>query len=186
MGWVLGPATLCFSVCNWTNIFCSNRMQRNDKGLEITACMYSCGKLWTRCKKTKNFSCHFWSVRSKSRTLCMIPTHSSTKRWAEHPCQPSGLTPGLASSLIPFKGPAHSSLGSEQWNVLLVFCPLFCSVSPNKPFPEFLIWPLISFYWLNSVRILTGDNSIGIPGSLLERQNKVWRKGNSFALLVGM
>ena len=161
-------------------------MQINNKELKITACMYSCGKLWTRCKKIKTFSCHFWSVKSKSRALCMIPAHSSTKRWAEHPCQPSGLTPGLASSLIPFKGPAHSSLGSEQWNVLLVFCPLFCSIRPNKLFPEFFIWPLISFYWLNSARILTSNNSIGIPGSLLERQNKVWRKGNSFALLVGM
>ena len=40
MGWVLGPATLCFSVCNWTNIFCSNRMQRNNEGLEKPACTH--------------------------------------------------------------------------------------------------------------------------------------------------
>lgn len=108
MGWVLGPATLCFSVCNWTNISCSNKMQINNKGLKITACMYSCGKLWTRCKKTKNFSCHFWSVKSKSRALCMIPAHSSTKAVGRPPKPPFSAwstNPPLPSS--HFKEPPH-------------------------------------------------------------------------------
>ena len=51
----LGPGTLCCSTCTWTNTSLSNRMQRNYKGLKITACMCCWGKLPTiRFKKSKN------------------------------------------------------------------------------------------------------------------------------------
>ena len=59
-GWNLGPGTLCCSACIWTNIFSSNKIQRNYKGLKITVCMHSWGKLWTaRYKKTKKPNRHF-------------------------------------------------------------------------------------------------------------------------------
>ena len=50
-----GPGTHCRSACTWTNIFFSNKMQRNYKGLKVTAYMHSWGKLWTiRYDKIKN------------------------------------------------------------------------------------------------------------------------------------
>ena len=44
----LGPETLCCSACSWTNVSWSNKIQRNYKGLTITACMHSWAKLRTQ------------------------------------------------------------------------------------------------------------------------------------------
>ena len=46
-GWDLGLGTLYCSACTWTNVFSSNRIQRNNKGLKITAHMCNWGILWT-------------------------------------------------------------------------------------------------------------------------------------------
>ena len=54
-GWDLGLGILCFSACTWTKISCSNKIQRNYKGLKITACMCNWNKVWiVRYKETKN------------------------------------------------------------------------------------------------------------------------------------
>ena len=46
----LGPGTLCCSACTWTNISLGNKIQRNYKGLKITAYMCSWSEFWTRYK----------------------------------------------------------------------------------------------------------------------------------------
>ena len=52
--WNLGSGTVCCSAGTWTNVSSSNKIQRNYKGLKITACVCSWDKLWTiRYKKTK-------------------------------------------------------------------------------------------------------------------------------------
>ena len=53
--WDLGP----FAVVLAPEISLSNKIQRNYKGLKITACTSSWGKLQTKYKKTKNPSRHF-------------------------------------------------------------------------------------------------------------------------------
>ena len=45
----LGPETFCCSACSWTSVSCSNKIQRNYKGLTITACMHS----WTELRTQK-------------------------------------------------------------------------------------------------------------------------------------
>ena len=46
--------TLYCRASTWTNVSFSNRLQRNYKGIKITVCMQSWGKLWTiRYKKTQ-------------------------------------------------------------------------------------------------------------------------------------
>ena len=107
IGWDLGPGTLCCSACTRTKISSSNRIQRNYKGLKITAGMCSRGKSWTTRYKKAKPNCHFWGARSKSRTLCTIPAHSITRRWVDHLSRPSSLTHQSTPTLPPFKEPAH-------------------------------------------------------------------------------
>ena len=140
-GWDLGPGTLCCSACTWTNVSSSYKIQRNYKGLKITVCMCSWGKLCTtRYKKT---NCHFWGARNKSRGSgakaghCACPLHSAPpKGWADHLSHPSGWTPGptpIRNQLAPPQGV------SEQGKLLLVLPPLCCSRGPNKALPGFLV-----------------------------------------------
>ena len=77
----------------------------------------------------------------------MIPACGITRGWVDHLSHPSGPTPGPAPTLNSFEGPTHPLLDSKQGK-LLVFAPSSCSASPSKALPEFLICPLISFYWL--------------------------------------
>ena len=44
-GWDLGPRILHCSACTWTNISQNNKIQRNIKGLKITACMQQLGQI---------------------------------------------------------------------------------------------------------------------------------------------
>ena len=53
-GWDLGLGILCFSACTWTKISCSNKIQRNYKGLKITVCMLSWGNSGPKDTKTKS------------------------------------------------------------------------------------------------------------------------------------
>ena len=43
-----GPGALCCSAYTWTHVSSSNKIQRNYRGLKITACMCSWGKFWTK------------------------------------------------------------------------------------------------------------------------------------------
>ena len=63
-GWDLGPL---LQGLHLDTRLLQQQIQRNYKGLKITACMRSWGKLWTRYKKTKNPNCHVYRAQSKSR-----------------------------------------------------------------------------------------------------------------------
>ena len=84
----------------------------------------------------------------------MPPAHNTSRGWANHPSHASGPTPGHTPTLTPYKEPAHPLLGNEQGNLLLVFVPPCGSRGPNKALPEFLVWPLINFFWLRRPRSL--------------------------------
>ena len=67
--------------------------------------------------------------------------------------------PWTAPTLDSFEGPTHPLLESKQGKLLLVFAASFCSPSPSKALPEFLIWPLINCYWLQSPRTQVSNKS---------------------------
>ena len=99
----------CCNACTWTNISSSYKIQRNYKGLKITAYMHSWGKFWTKdIKRPKKPNCHFLmsheqkqGVGSKSRVLCMPSAHSTTKGWTNHLSHPSSATPWTHSYRCP-------------------------------------------------------------------------------------
>ena len=119
----LEPGTLCCNSCTWTNVSWRNKIQRNYKGLKVTLCMCSPGKLWTaRYKETKNFNCDFWRAGCKSRLLRMPAAHNTTKGVANHLSHPFRPTPGHLPTLT--QGGA-----SKQGKLLLVLTPCCCSTA---------------------------------------------------------
>ena len=147
----LGPGTHCCSACSWTNIFFSDKIQRNYKGLKITAYMHSWGKLWT---------ISFWRARSKTESKtkvseakagyceCLLQSTQWTG-WADHLSHPSCPNSGHSPTLTPWKQPACPLLGSKQGNCYLFSLTPCCS---NKALPEFLVWPLVNFCWLRKTK----------------------------------
>ena len=78
------PLLHCCNACTWKNVPQSNKIQRNYKGLKITACMYSWGKFWTKDIKKPQLPLlksreQKQGVRSKSRVLHMRPALNTTK-----------------------------------------------------------------------------------------------------------
>ena len=66
--------------CLYLDKFLLNRKNTNCKRLKITVYMHSWGKLWkTRHKKARNPAATSEVSRAKSRVLCMVPAHSTTK-----------------------------------------------------------------------------------------------------------
>ena len=108
--------------------------------------MHSWGKLWTiRYKKTENPTAASKLSGAKAG-YCAWFLHTTPPRgWANYLSHPSGPNP-------PSTHLRDQLSGSEQGNLLLVFAPSCCSLSPSKALPEFLIWPLVNFYWLKSSR----------------------------------
>ena len=81
------------------------------------------------------------------------PLHSPRpERWAKHESYLSSPTPGHTPTLPPCKEPAHSPSASEQTREGVVLAPSCGSRGPNKALPEFLLWPLVNFYWLGKAR----------------------------------
>ena len=63
----------------------------------------------------------------------------------------------------PIKGPVpHPSPGRYKGACYLFFPPLCCIMSPNETLPEFLVWPLISFYWLKNPRTLVDNKPLSL------------------------
>ena len=115
-GWYLGRGTLCCKACTWAYVSSSNTIQRNSKGLKITACMCNWGKLWTRrYKKTKKPNCSFWRAGSQGRVLHVAPAYNTTKgRPAKLNFWPKPWTP----TFTLYKEPAHpSSRSKETWGL---------------------------------------------------------------------
>ena len=148
------------SACTWTRLSSSNKRQRNYMRLKITGCMHSWGKFWTKdTKRPKNPSATFEGPRAKAGYFA-CPLHTTPpKWWANHPSHPSVPTPGHTPTLTPYKERARPRAGSKQGNLLFVLTPCCCSGVPSKALPEFLVWPLINFYWLRRPRALVGNNT---------------------------
>lgn len=109
-----------------------------------------------------NFSQNLTVVRQagrsweQSRILRMHPAHSTTKGVGKPPNLPSTTQPPDLH-LTPYKKPAHLTLTPREWaHEIVIFLPLYCSMSPNICLPEFLIWSHINFYWLGSPGTLDG------------------------------
>ena len=139
-GWDLGPGALCYRACIWTNISLSNKIQKNYKGLKITACMCSWGKLWTtRYQKDKQkTNCHFWKAGSKNTVseakagYCTCLLHwTPPKGWANHLSHPSSPTLGPAPTLTPRKEPAHHPLGEQARESVTCFCSPLLQQGPQ-------------------------------------------------------
>ena len=179
------PLLQCCNACTWTNVSLSNKIQRNHKGLKITACMCSWGKFWTaRYKETKKPNCHFWRARGKSRVLHTPPVHNTTDGVGKTPKPPSGPTPGHTPTLTPCKEPTcpppppPPQGPSKQENLLFVLTPLCCSRGPNTALTEFLVWSLINFCLLKSPRTLVGNKSIDILEYVYYKCPWIWSWGN--------
>ena len=156
----LGTGTLCCSACTWTNVSSSNKIQRNYKGLKITVCMCSWGKFWTSYKETKKPNCHFWRARKKSRVLRMPPAHNTTKGVGKTPKPPLWPDPWTHPYPHPISGtssPAPLREQASKETCYLFLLPPCCSRDSNKALPEFVVWPLISFYWLRRPRTLVSN-----------------------------
>ena len=135
----LGPVTLCCSACTWTNVSWSNKIQINYKGLKITVCMCSWGKLWTKYKKRPKSPTAALEEPGAKAGHCACPLHTAPpKAWADHLSHPSGPTPGHTPTLTPYKKQACPLL-SEQASKRT--CGLFLlppAAAPIKPCLNFL------------------------------------------------
>ena len=83
---------------------------------------------------------------------CTRPQHTMGKT-PKTPLQRNTLllSPHIRNQLAP------PQRASKQGNLLFVFALPCWSRDSNKALPEFLIWPLINFYWLRRPRILAGN-----------------------------
>ena len=102
----LGPGTLCRSACTWTNISSSNEIQRNYKGLKITVCMQSWGKLWTiRYKKTEKTQLPLLKSRKaaylEQKQKHIPPAFSTTQGVVKTPKPPLWPDPWTHPYLLP-------------------------------------------------------------------------------------
>ena len=109
-------------------------------------------------QKDQKPNCHFWGVGSKAGYWACTLHTAPPRGWGRPPKPPLRPDPGSVPTLTPFKAPACPPPTSEreQGHLLFVFAPMCYSTSPNKALPEFLIWPLINFYWLKSPRTQLG------------------------------
>ena len=104
--------------------------------------------------KRPQTNCHCWGAESKSRYWA----------WALYAVPPRGRADHLSHTSCPTQEPPlllprlrnHLSPPPPQGHLLLVLAPSGCSMSPSKALPEFLVWPLISFWWLKSPRTWVG------------------------------
>jgi len=121
----LGSGILCFSACTWTNVSLSNKIQRNHKGLKITACMNSWGKIWTeRYRKTeKKPTATGCQEQKQSTVLALLYRYTPPpERWANHLRHPSGPTPAHTLTLTPCKELAQSAPWGTSKGTINSFC----------------------------------------------------------------
>ena len=133
----------CSSAYSWTNVSLSNKIQTNYKGLKITACVYSWGKLLTtRHKKTPNPTATSERLRtktrvvvvgSKSRVLLIPPAPNTTKRVGRPLKPPSSPTPGHTAYPHPLEGTSVPRLGEGAREPVSYFrFPLLLAGAPIK------------------------------------------------------
>lgn len=124
----------------------------------------SWGKLWARRSELLKIGKQKQVVKSKIRELCLPSAHTTTKGVGRPPKPPSGLTPGPASTLTPYKEPACylplpplQKQASKRTCCLLSFPSAAPRVSSNS-LPEFSCQAFYQFTLIKKAR--TQDGSI--------------------------
>ena len=74
--------------------------------------------------------------------------------WPDHLRRPSGMTYWSIPCLLP----SNNQIAPQQKARAPFFW--FCGPSPNKALPEFLVWPLINFYWLRAQGLQSAAESL--------------------------
>ena len=129
-------------------------------GLKITLYMCSWDTLWTkRYKKTKTQLPLLESWDQKQGDVHAACTHHH-ERGRKPSKPPLWNDPWTHLTFTPYKEQAHPSSRSKPARepVTCSHCPPCWHKGPNKALPEFLVWPLINFYWLRRPRILVHNN----------------------------
>ena len=112
----------------------SNKIQRNYKGLKITVCICSWGKLWTiKYNKAKKTLFYFWRDEGKIWVLGMSPAHNATKDMGRPPKPSPWFDPWTCPYPCPYKESDHPASHtarnqgtSKERKLLLVFTPHCC------------------------------------------------------------
>ena len=106
-------------------------------------------------------------LRAKAGTCAWPLAHGTTKGVGRPPKPPlwPDLSPHIRDQL------SLPSSGSKQGNLFLVFTPNGCSMSPNKDLSEFLLQPLINYYWPRRLRTLISNIS---TSTLWARKRLSW------------
>ena len=131
----LGYGTLYWSAYSWTNVSSSKRVQINYKDLKMTIHMQS-WQLNNQIQKGPNPTASSEAPETKARYF-EWSLHRAPQNGARRPPRP----------WLAFTSPPPGS-GREQGNMFLVFLHWYNRTSTGKALPEFLIWPLVNFYWL--------------------------------------
>ena len=154
------------NVCTWTNVSSSNKIQRNCKGLKITARSARLGQIMDN-KIQRD---------QKSPTATSEEPEAKAGGWEQKlgvvhaPCTHHYQRDGRPPK-VPLNTPLPSPHLRNQLNCLFLCkqvrdpvacsCSHCCSRDSNKTLPEFQVWPLINSYWLRGPRtlILTSFNN---------------------------
>ena len=142
------------NACTWTKLSCSSKIQRGCMGLKVTTHMQQLERILNKRDEETAKPISATSKEPGAKTGCWeqkqgteyaLCTHHHQREWVKHVSHLSSPTPGHTPTLPPCKEPAYSPSASEQTRepVLLPSCG---SRGPNKALPEFLLWPLVSFY----------------------------------------
>ena len=138
--------------CLYLDKFLLSRKNTNCKRLKITVYMHSSGKLWkTRYKKARNPAATSEVSRAKSRVLCMVPAHSTTKGGEQttqatpltRPMNPPLPSPHLRNQLALLQG-------MSKGTCFLFLLPLAAAQVPVKLCLNFSSGLFISCYGLHS------------------------------------
>ena len=124
--WDLGPLLKCLHLdrCLLEQHNDRKKKKKNYKGLKVTACMCSWGKLWTtKHKKTKSSTANFEKPGAKI-VHCECILHSAPPKGAKHLNDLSSLSPESASGLTPIR--SWLSTPASKWSREILSC--FCSL----------------------------------------------------------
>ena len=100
-------------------------------------------KFWTKdTRRPIDTYCRFWRVWSKCGLLRKSPAHNITKGGGETPELPFQPDPWTHPYPHSHEEPARPHLREQA----------LCSRDPSNALPEFLVWPLVNFYWLRKAK----------------------------------